>query len=160
MLYQVRKVKCLHSSALLLFVRLILDGILGVGMGCGGVHVFTCRFSVVDRRLYTSFTNLLILWPQYNTWALFCWDSSSFGSTSFLFKVLALHPNSNAFTPLLLGSYKRLDLQSPMQYLFARKMLTFQKNCPSLHSQCYILIYYKNRSLTWAIPEDLCRSSC
>lgn len=114
MLYQVRKVKCLHSSALLLFVRLILDGILGVGMGCGGVHVFTCRFSVVDRRLYTSFTNLLILWPQYNTWALFCWDSSSFGSTSLLFKVLALHPNSNAFTPLILGSYKRLDLQSPM----------------------------------------------
>lgn len=105
--YHVRKFKCLHSSAHLLFVLCVC--VLG-----GGGHVFTCRFSVVDRRLYTSFTNLLILWPQYNTWALFCWDSSSFGSTSFLFKVLALHPNSNAFTPLILGSYKRLDLQSPM----------------------------------------------
>lgn len=39
MLYHVRKVKCLHSSALLLFVRLILDGILGVGMGWGGVTI-------------------------------------------------------------------------------------------------------------------------
>lgn len=106
----VRKVKCLHSSEI--FIICPLPDEMSVGMGVG--RVFTCRFSVVDSRLYTSFTSLLILCPQYNTWALFCWDSTSFGSTSFLFKVLALHPNSNAFTPLMLGSYKRLDVQFPI----------------------------------------------